>query len=250
MDDPSDLEATIGRSFESRSTRLDPSAGDLDDVLTRVERRRSRRRSVAVVGSLAVIGVGVFGIVALGDRGEDPGPVASPGSEAAAVTVDQMVPARAAWRCHDQLEYWGVAGDEVYFASCEQTTIDGGIEVLDQPAPTTPSDEQPPATVPGSTEIIAALPSVPVASVPSGDDSISPEEQLYVVVDGDSLAGIAQAFGIDMQALITYNEWPEGRDHPIFPGDIIAIPPGAFIPGGLGTEHPTPTSTTTTTTVG
>ena len=244
MHDASDLESTIERSFESRSARLDGSAGDLGDVLIRVERRRSRRRSTAVVGSVAVVIVGVIGIVALGDR-EDSGPTASLGSEAPAVTVEQGESVQAAWRCHDQLAYWGEAGDEVYFASCEQTTIDGGVEVLDLPAPTIPADASSSATEPDSTEVIGPLSSIPVTTVPPGD-AVSPNEQLYTIVAGDSLAGIAQRFGVEIDVLVNYNEWPEGIEHPIYHDDEIRIPPDAFVPGGLGSEHPT----TTTTTVG
>jgi LysM repeat protein len=215
MSDPSDLEATISESFESRAARLHASAGDLDDVMTRVEHRRSRHRRVAIAGSFAVVGVGAIGIVALGSR-DDSGPV-SPASEEATVTVDQTVPTRAAWRCDDQLAYWGETGDEVYFASCEQTTIDAAVEVLD----------------------------TAVTTVPPGD-VLSPVEQLYVVVAGDSLVGIAETFGIGLDVLVAYNEWPEGVAHPIFVGDEVRIPPDAFVPGGAGTEHPTTTTTTTT----
>ena len=247
MQDPSDLETTIERSFESRSARLDASGGDLDDVLTRVERRRSRRRALAVAGSVSVVVVGVVGIVALGDR-EEIGPAASPGSGAAAVTIDQTLPGRAAWRCDGQLAYWGEAGDEVYFASCEQTTIDGSVEVLEPPASTSPSEEQPSGTVPGSTEFIAATPSIPVTTVPPGyATDVSPKEQRYKVVAGDSLALIALTFGIDLDTLVSYNEWAEGISHPIFPGDEIRIPPNTLIPASPTTEHPT---TTTTTTIG
>ena len=247
MQDPSDLETTIERSFESRSARLDASGGDLDDVLTRVERRRSRRHALAVAGSVSVVVVGVVGIVALGDR-EEIGPAASPGSGAAAVTIDQTLPGRAAWRCDGQLAYWGEAGDEVYFASCEQTTIDGSVEVLEPPASTSPSEEQPSVKVPGSTEFIAATPSIPVTTVPPGyATDVSPKEQRYKVVAGDSLALIALTFGIDLDTLVSYNEWAEGISHPIFPGDEIRIPPNALIPASPTTEHPT---TTTTTTIG
>jgi LysM repeat protein len=126
----------------------------------------------------------------------------------------------------------------VYFASCEQTTIDGGVEVLDPPAPTIPPDERPPATEPLSTEVIGPLSSIPVTTVPSHDDPTSQVEQLYTVVIGDSLAGIAQAFGVDIDVLVAYNDWPEGINHPIYPGDEIRIPAGALFLGDLGTEHP------------
>ena len=54
---------------------------------------------------------------------------------------------------------------------------------------------------------------------------ISPVEQLYTVVAGDALFSIATKFGITVDELVAYNEWPEGIAHRIDPGNEIRIPP-------------------------
>lgn len=69
-----------------------------------------------------------------------------------------------------------------------------------------------------------------VTEVPA-EGGISPVEQLYKVVAGDALASIATKFGITLDVLVAYNEWPEGNLHAIFPNDEIRIPPDSKIPG-------------------
>ena len=44
------------------------------------------------------------------------------------------------------------------------------------------------------------------------------------------LASIANRFGITIDVLVAYNEWPEGISHPIYPNDEIRIPPDSKIP--------------------
>jgi LysM repeat protein len=74
--------------------------------------------------------------------------------------------------------------------------------------------------------------------------SISPVEQLYTVVAGDYLASIATKFGITVDVLVAYNEWPEGIAHPIYPDDEIRIPPDSKIPGAADEEDETATDDT------
>ena len=64
----------------------------------------------------------------------------------------------------------------------------------------------------------------------AAEGGISPVEQLYTVVAGDALASIASKFGITIDVLVAYNEWPEGMSHPIYPNDEIRIPPDSKIP--------------------
>lgn len=76
-------------------------------------------------------------------------------------------------------------------------------------------------------------------------------EQIYVVVGGDYLLGIAKKHCIDLATLVAYNAWPEGDQHAFFPGDQIKIPPGACAPGSqpaepAATEATTVEATTTT----
>jgi LysM repeat protein len=54
--------------------------------------------------------------------------------------------------------------------------------------------------------------------------------QVYEVQSGDFLSGIASDYGIPPESIANFNQWEEGINHPIFPGDQINIPPGAEVP--------------------
>ena len=69
------------------------------------------------------------------------------------------------------------------------------------------------------------------------EGGISPVEQLYTVVAGDALASIASRFGITIDVLVAYNEWPEGISHPIYPNDEIRIPPDSKIPSAADEDE-------------
>ena len=62
-------------------------------------------------------------------------------------------------------------------------------------------------------------------------DGTSPVEQQYTVQAGDALSVISSRFGITLDELINYNKWEDGIQHPVFPGDVVLIPPGAKVPG-------------------
>jgi LysM repeat protein len=64
----------------------------------------------------------------------------------------------------------------------------------------------------------------------TAEGDISPVEQLYTIEAGDAVSSIANKFGITMEELANYNEWPEGISHPIYPGEEIRIPPNSKIP--------------------
>ena len=49
----------------------------------------------------------------------------------------------------------------------------------------------------------------------------------YEVEAGDTLSGIAAGHGVSLSELIDTNEWSDGSDHAIFPGDVIALPDDA-----------------------
>lgn len=51
----------------------------------------------------------------------------------------------------------------------------------------------------------------------------------YVVQEGDFLFRIAERYRVDLDELVAYNDWPDGANHPLTPGEVIMIPPG-FIP--------------------
>jgi LysM repeat protein len=76
----------------------------------------------------------------------------------------------------------------------------------------------------------------------TASDSSSPAPgNAYVVVAGDTLSGIAAAFGLTLDELIAANGWSDGPGHAIFPGDVIELPADAA-------SVPTTTSATTSTT--
>ncbi len=53
----------------------------------------------------------------------------------------------------------------------------------------------------------------------------------YTVVAGDTLSAIADRAGVSLSDLVDANGWPDGSDHLILPGDVIALPQGARPPG-------------------
>lgn len=100
---------------------------------------------------------------------------------------------------------------------------------------------------PATTTTTTTLPPIDPATLQPGD--ISPQEQQYTVVSGDSVSKIAALYGISADVLANYNSWPEGISHPIFPGDLIRIPPDSQVPG-TATETPSGDGTATTDTTG
>ena len=53
----------------------------------------------------------------------------------------------------------------------------------------------------------------------------------YTVVAGDTLSAIADRAGVSLSDLVDANGWPDGSDHLILPGDVLALPQGARPPG-------------------
>jgi LysM repeat protein len=108
---------------------------------------------------------------------------------------------------------------------------------------------------PVTTTTTTTLPAV----LPEGE--ISPTEQSYVVVAGDSVYKIASKHGITPDALVNYNAWTDGINHPLFQGDVVKIPPNSKVPsatpdtqapsgGGGGGGGDTTSQTTTPAGVG
>jgi LysM repeat protein len=54
--------------------------------------------------------------------------------------------------------------------------------------------------------------------------------QVYEVKSGDFLSGIASDYGIPPESIARFNDWEDGINHPIHPGQTINIPPGAQVP--------------------
>lgn len=67
-------------------------------------------------------------------------------------------------------------------------------------------------------------------------------EQEHTIRSGDSLASIADLYGITIEQLINYNQFDDGADHVLLPGDRLLVPPAALVPAGIPTV---PTSTST-----
>ncbi len=73
-------------------------------------------------------------------------------------------------------------------------------------------------------------------------DDKAAAEQIYTVEAGDFFARIAEEYGISVEELVNYNEFPDGVNHVLIPGETIKIPPGAAVPGGnkgVTTDPPT-----------
>jgi LysM repeat protein len=64
--------------------------------------------------------------------------------------------------------------------------------------------------------------------------AISSTEQSYTIARGDSLSKIAGLFGITIDDLIAYNQWADGINQLLLPGEVIRIPPNARVPGSGG----------------
>lgn len=73
---------------------------------------------------------------------------------------------------------------------------------------------------------------------------ISPVEQTYTVVSGDSLSKIAERFDITVDALVNYNGWVDGTNHLLLAGDVILIPPNTPVLGAGSAEPSNPGSGT------
>lgn len=87
-------------------------------------------------------------------------------------------------------------------------------------------------------------------TVPGQESGLEPgqtsaQEQQYTVQSGDSVFKIASLFGTTAEIVANYNAWPEGIQHPIFPGDIVRIPPDSQVPdlggGSSSTDTGDPT---------
>ncbi len=76
------------------------------------------------------------------------------------------------------------------------------------------------------------------STLPPGPGEVVQQALDYEVQSGDTLYGLASRYKVDVNELVSYNDWSDGLQHPLHPGDVIKIPPGYTIPS----------ETTTTTT--
>ncbi len=105
--------------------------------------------------------------------------------------------------------------------------------------------------VEGETIVIALRPISPASTVPvptstttTTFDGRFPLEQEYTVQPGDSLVSISDMFGITLEQLINYNQFADGADHLLVPGERLFVPPNAFVM--YDTQPGSPPVTTTT----
>jgi LysM repeat protein len=73
----------------------------------------------------------------------------------------------------------------------------------------------------------------PAAAAPAGGGSAGQTvagTQVYEVQSNDFLSGIADDYGIPPESIANFNQWDDGVEHMLHPGDVINIPPGAQAP--------------------
>ncbi len=75
---------------------------------------------------------------------------------------------------------------------------------------------------------IALLTSCAGSDASSAADAASTTS--YTINAGDTLSDIAEKSGISLGDLVNANEWPDGSNHLILPGDVITLPQGATAP--------------------
>ena len=80
-----------------------------------------------------------------------------------------------------------------------------------------------------STAFVVRPPATTEPADAVGEDGVVSTEQEYVVQPGDTPIGVANAFGVSLDELVSYNEWPNAALP--FPGETIKIPPGGTAPG-------------------
>ena len=198
-DEPSLDDVLRGSLAHHAEDLVEPSA-DIATVWSRVDRRRARRRSTAVIGSVVAVAAGAAGIMLVAN------PIGS------SVPLDGSDGSAAlAWACTGPL---GSDGTYDYFEACDQ-----------RPRPVAPPTT--PASIVGSTIDGSVIASAPVLSAPptTAFSPIVSQQQQYVVVEGDSYFSITDRFGLEPDALHNYNGWPEGVEHMLVIGEQVLIPP-------------------------
>lgn len=114
-------------------------------------------------------------------------------------------------------------GPLLLVAGCGASTGDGARSTISPIQPSSYVTIEPATTTTSTT--IPFDPNQPVEA------QISPVEQNYIIVPGDSLSKIASLYEITVDVLINYNGWTDGTDHLLLAGDTILIPPNTPVPG-------------------
>ena len=257
-----DLERNLRDSLDQHATGAGASGGNLNDVYHRVDMQH-RRRSLAVIGSVAALAGGVIGFAAFA-AGSSEQPVDLAAAAATnGPTTTTVWPSTNVYACTNYLGSQEVPayGQRELYGDCVPVTWDAGVVVdttiqmvpcvsttmlTTTTVPMTtmvamcesyPTGTVPPLTAP-ATSVPVTAPNclsgaiAPVSTAPPTSTIVATGEQQYTVVAGDSLIGIAAMFGVAPDIIANYNVWFDCLDHPLFVGDTVLIPPGALIPAG------------------
>jgi LysM repeat protein len=95
------------------------------------------------------------------------------------------------------------------------------------------STTQPTIIIQPSTFSTIVSTTAPAAAAPAGGAAVGGTvagTQVYEVQSGDFLGGIADDYGIPPESIANFNQWDNGVEHMLHPGDMINIPPGAQVP--------------------
>jgi LysM repeat protein len=122
-----ELERTLRDSLDRHAAGAGHPTGGLSDVFARVDRRRSRRRSIAVVGSLAAVAAGVVGFAALAGSDADQAMGTPDGVSVEPTTT--LAPFGQTWSCSGYIGADG-AGRDLYADCYPVAYVDGGVQCV------------------------------------------------------------------------------------------------------------------------
>lgn len=157
------FERALSESLDAQASRLGSGGVGLDAIYARIEQRRNRRRAVAAVGSVAIVGAGVLGVAAVSYDNDPTVPATQDGALGALSAGIDTIPAGSpVWRCETPLLIAADTSGFTYFDTCEQVPAPGdavivppqpdGPSMIECPVPTTlePTDTHP-GTIPCDT---------------------------------------------------------------------------------------------------
>ncbi len=278
MNHDDDLERLISGSLASRSERIGVAGHSLDDVHRRVEMRRGRRRHVAVFGATAMVAAGAFALTAIGSSDPSVSPLV-PADAADQPDAQPVWRCTGQLDVSDGSDATFFADCQLTAADGNGAVVSVPVTTIPLYPTTTSVCLAAPATAPPTTDVaVTNVPCEwgppPTAWNPCSTVSVPPDvtvpcttepwptttttttttmtttfedrvpyEQEYTIQPGDSLASISQLYGITLEQLVNYNEFADGVDHLLIPGERLLLPPNAFViygepGGGLVTTTP------------
>jgi hypothetical protein len=92
------------------------------------------------------------------------------------------------------------------------------------PATSAPIVTVPPTTIPPSHTIPEGETTGEDVTVPTTTIVVTATGIEYEVQEGDSLFAVAEAYGVGPMEIAFFNDWDDGADHVLIPGEIIVIP--------------------------